>query len=369
MNYQIYRLNLMKKYDIEFLKKNELIIFECISGSHAYGTNTPESDIDKKGIFIMPKKDFYSLGYIEQVNDEKYDIVYYEIKKYIEMLLKSNPNALEILASSKENIINKNPIFDLLDLNMFLTKKCKDSFAGYAYQQIKKSRGDNKKIVNTMDEVKKTIYDFCYILKENKSVSLKKWIKENNITPEYCGLSRVDHAPDLYALYYDSSENIKYNGIIENSNSTTLKLTSIPKEEVHHLKNFLYYNEDGYKIYCKKYNEYMIWLKERNENRYKINLEHNKNYDSKNMSHCFRLIEIAQEIALNKTITLKSKNIDFLLKVKEGYFDYDYLINLAEEKFEETNKIYENSDIKESINIEEVEKILIELRERFYIQE
>jgi hypothetical protein len=87
------------------------------------------------------------------------------------------------------------------------------------------------------------------------------------------------------------------------------------------------------------------------------------------MSHCFRLIEIAQEIALNKTITLKSKNIDFLLKVKEGYFNYDYLINLAEEKFEETNKIYENSDIKESINIEEVEKILIELRERFYIQE
>jgi hypothetical protein len=251
----------MKKYDIEFLKKNELIIFECISGSHAYGTNTPESDIDKKGIFIMPKKDFYSLGYIEQVNDEKYDIVYYEIKKYIEMLLKSNPNALEILASSKENIISKNPIFDLLDLNMFLTKKCKDSFAGYAYQQIKKSRGDNKKIVNPMDEVKKTIYDFCYILKENKSVSFKKWIKENNINPEYCGLSRVDHAPDLYALYYDSSENIKYNGIIENSNSTTLKLTSIPKEEVHHLKNFLYYNEDGYKIYCKKYNEYMIWLK------------------------------------------------------------------------------------------------------------
>jgi len=32
--------------DIEYLRKNNLIILECISGSRAYGLETPESDTD-----------------------------------------------------------------------------------------------------------------------------------------------------------------------------------------------------------------------------------------------------------------------------------------------------------------------------------
>lgn len=91
----------------------------------------------------MLEEDYFGLEYIEQVNDSKYDIVYYEIKKYIEMLIKSNPNALEMLASTSENIIIKNSVFNRLNLNMFLTKKSKDSFAGYAYHQINKKKPTN----------------------------------------------------------------------------------------------------------------------------------------------------------------------------------------------------------------------------------
>lgn len=355
----------MKKYDIDFLKKNNLIIFECISGSHAYGTNTKDSDIDKKGVFVMPENDYFGLTYIDQINDEKYDIVYYEIKKYIEMLLKSNPNALEMLASTNKEILIKNDVFDLLKLDMFLTKKCKDSFAGYAYHQIKKSRGDNKKIVNPMGEIKKTIFDFCYILKENKSINFNKWIKENNIDTQICGLSRIDHAPDLYALYFDDLRQVKFEGMTQR-NSTTLLLSSIPKEHVSFLKALLYYNEDGYKTYCKKYNEYTEWIKNRNEKRYQTNLDHKKNYDSKNMSHCFRLLEIAKDIAINKTITLKSENIDFLLNIKDGKYEYDDLIELSDKKLNEIERLYNESDLKKYINVEEAENILINIRKNFY---
>ena len=31
------------------------IVYECLSGSHAYGLATPESDIDIKGVFILPE--------------------------------------------------------------------------------------------------------------------------------------------------------------------------------------------------------------------------------------------------------------------------------------------------------------------------
>ena len=355
----------MNKYNIEYLKNNNLIVFECVAGSHSHGTNNQNSDLDKKGVFIMAKNDYYGLDYVEQVNDEKYDIVYYEIKKFIFLLLKSNPNALEMLASENENILYKNPIFDLLNIKSFLSKKCHEAFASYAYGQIKKSRGENKKIVQAMDEKKKNLYDFCYILKDDKSTAFSEWLNNSNIDPEYCGISRIDHAPDLYVLYYDDTKKIKYNGITSH-NSTSLKLSSIPKNQVNNLKTLFYYNEDGFKTYCKKYDEYWNWVKNRNENRFKTNIDHNKNYDSKNMSHCFRLIDEAEEIGISQTLTLKSKNRDFLMKVKNGDFEYDYLIELAQKKLNEIDKIYKESNLPDSLDQTITENILVELRDRFY---
>ena len=45
---------------IEELKKSGSIIFECISGSKAYGLATPISDTDIRGVFILPKEQFYA---------------------------------------------------------------------------------------------------------------------------------------------------------------------------------------------------------------------------------------------------------------------------------------------------------------------
>jgi hypothetical protein len=35
------------------LKNQGLLLFECISGNRAYGTNTPQSDTDLKGVFVL----------------------------------------------------------------------------------------------------------------------------------------------------------------------------------------------------------------------------------------------------------------------------------------------------------------------------
>jgi len=71
---------------IEELKKSGSIIFESISGSRAYGLDTATSDTDIRGVFILPKTQFYSLNYIGQVNNETNDIAYYELGKFIELL-------------------------------------------------------------------------------------------------------------------------------------------------------------------------------------------------------------------------------------------------------------------------------------------
>jgi predicted nucleotidyltransferase len=61
---------------IEDLRDKGLIILECISGSKAYGLDTPSSDTDIKGVFILPKEEYYGLTYTPQVNNETNDIVF-----------------------------------------------------------------------------------------------------------------------------------------------------------------------------------------------------------------------------------------------------------------------------------------------------
>ena len=73
----------------------------------------------------------------------------------------------------KECILYKHPVFDGIKLDCFLSKQCEKSFANYAYAQIKKARGLNKKIMNPMAKEKKGVLDFCYIYNGSKSIFLK----------------------------------------------------------------------------------------------------------------------------------------------------------------------------------------------------
>ena len=133
---------------IQELKDKGLIIYECISGSRAYGLELPTSDTDIKGVFILPQSKFYGLEYIPQVTNESNDIVYYELGRFIELLKNNNPNILELLATPSDKILSKHKLIDNIRPEIFVSKKCKDTFGGYAFTQVRKARCLNKKNVN-----------------------------------------------------------------------------------------------------------------------------------------------------------------------------------------------------------------------------
>jgi hypothetical protein len=64
-----------------------------------------------------------------------------------------------------------------------------------------KSKGLNKKILNPVDKERKSILDFCFILKGQGSVSLKQWLSENGKTQENCGLVNIDHTKGMFAFF------------------------------------------------------------------------------------------------------------------------------------------------------------------------
>ena len=108
---------------LEELENSDCILFKTICGSKAYGLDNEHSDTDIKGVFILPMNQYYSINYISQINDEKNDVVYYELNKFVELALKNNPNILELLNMPEDSIVFKHSLFDRFLLSDFLSKK------------------------------------------------------------------------------------------------------------------------------------------------------------------------------------------------------------------------------------------------------
>src|ERR1051326_5445626 len=114
---------------IRELRDKNLIVLECITGSKAYGLELSGSDIDFKGVFVLPEKDYYGLNYIAQISNEKNDEMFYELKRFVELLLKNNPNIIELLGISPECMLYKHPLMNAIQPELFLSKLCRETFA------------------------------------------------------------------------------------------------------------------------------------------------------------------------------------------------------------------------------------------------
>ena len=424
-----------KIYDQEGKYRGE-ILYEYIRGSHLYGTNVATSDEDRGGIYIMPNESLLGLGfdYQNEIKDAGNDKCIWELGRFLELALSSNPTVLEALFVPDDKVIYEHPVIKELRSHRdeFVTKKCFAPFGGYASQQIKKAQGQNKKIHWDMEKMtRKTVLDFCYTDKGQGSQPIKEFLKENNLDQKYCGLVNIPHQPNTYGLYYDFAAHYKfevydsekellgrepddddfqnwcfdmryrtatfdkfmdydycmktynrvvnkefygYKGIVEpddESKSNTVRLSSIPKGELPICK--MTYNSNGYASHCKKYREYEEWKNTRNPARYESNLEGERSgnpdlmYDCKNMMHCFRLMAMAKEIAEGKGINLDRTNIDreFLLDVRNRKFGYSELAKRMLKLKDEMDEAIKNSTIKEEIDRNMVNEILLNARKQF----
>jgi predicted nucleotidyltransferase len=126
------------------------IVLEGKMGSHSYGTSTPESDLDTMGIVVpTPSKDYY-LGLKTFGNSDTVDIKnatldahYFEIRKFVNLCLKNNPNCLPLLYIRPQDYLVSTDLGQVLITNrsLFLSKKVYHTFCGYAAAQQKRMLG------------------------------------------------------------------------------------------------------------------------------------------------------------------------------------------------------------------------------------
>ncbi len=125
-------------------------------GSTVHGTYIADKqiidDIDIMGVAIPPINYYMGLNKFEQFErlpekedkTDPWDIVIYEFHKFVRLLIKSNPNVMQLLWLPERFYINVSDIGKELIANrhLFATKHAYHSFSGYAYGQLKRMTAD-----------------------------------------------------------------------------------------------------------------------------------------------------------------------------------------------------------------------------------
>jgi len=349
------------------LRERHLLLFEAVSGSRAYGTNLPHSDTDLRGVFVLPESEFFGLSYLPQIANETNDEVFYELRRFVELLLKNNPTALELLGTPADCVIYQHPLFENFRTVGFLSKLCRQSFAEYAVAQIRKAQGMNKKINHPEPPARKSILDFCYVTVGAEAQPVAAWLAYQGLGSAQCGLAKVPHLTDLYALFTDSTpgRQLGYRGLVRDPNtSQDVLLSAVPTGE--EPAAYLSFNRTGYSVYCRAFREYWDWVEKRNKERYENTVQHGKNYDAKNMLHVFRLLQMAEEIARTGAINVRRPNREFLLQIRRGEFDYTELLAEAELLIQQVDAAFSTSTLPAAPDASAAEALLQQVRRSFY---
>lgn len=125
------------------------ILLRGVVGSSAYGLAREGSDIDRLGIFAYPTDAFWGLRNLDDsvVTHEPSDVTLHEVAKYVRLALKCNPTILELMWLP-EHLIEINTVHGKTLRHMreaFLsTKAVRDSYGGYAKQQVERLQRRNK---------------------------------------------------------------------------------------------------------------------------------------------------------------------------------------------------------------------------------
>ena len=336
--------------------ENYPLLYKCVVGSTAYGLNTENSDVDIKGIYLQDAIEISCGRYVPQLNVGK-DEVYYELNRFLELIAeKANPTLIEMLFVDASDVLYCHPRFEaVLELrDRFLTKKCKDSFAGMAIAQIKKARSTDK-MMNWEQErfERKGVLDFCQVTSSTitGSMGFMTFCEKFGYDQTQMAVAGLDKMKDCYELFID--ENRTYTkGLVSSfgNESNELKLCSIPKGETSF--GVLYFNKDAYMTHCKEYKLYKDWIEKRNMNRFVETEQTQKKVDSKNLMHCCRLIDMAIEVASGKKLIVKRPNKEFLLSVRRGEVEPEELIEKYEALVKVADELFENSKLPECCEVD-----------------
>ena len=119
------------------------VMLKCVIGSRAYGLESSDSDTDRRGVFLPSAARHWSLaGVPEQIENDATQEAYWELRKFLVLALKANPNVLECLYTPIIEVASPLGGQLLAMREVFLSRLVYQTYNGYVLSQFKKLEGD-----------------------------------------------------------------------------------------------------------------------------------------------------------------------------------------------------------------------------------
>lgn len=289
-------------------------IFEGITGSQLYGTNTPESDFDSRGVCVPPLEILLDPFMKFTVKDsfEGEDRSIFELGKFINLCADNNPNVLEMLFIPDEFVLHKTNSWKKVieQRHLFLSKNIKHRFLGYAFSQLEAIKRHREWFINPPDH-KPTREEF--------GLSQSPLVSEANIQ------NMMGVPNNLFKQeYYEELQ-----------------------------------NERRYRETKKKWDNYMQWQTNRNPKRKAS--EEQIGFDGKYASHLFRLMSEGKELLLTGKITFPLPNAEWLLSIKQGFYSYEQILEMAKTMESEFEIWYEQSPLPNTPNRNKLKELYYDI--------
>ena len=237
--------------DNKHLGKN--IILLGLGGSHAYGTNNENSDLDVRGVTLNSKEEILTNKNFEQFTNEETDTTIYSFNKIISLLCNCNPNVIELLGLKSEHYLYLSPIGQELLNNrkLFLSKEAIHSFGGYANSQLRRlgnkaartaSQAEREQhILNSIEHAKYTFKNkYFYHSEDSINLYIDKAVQEGYDTEIFMDVN-LKHYPlrDYKSMWSEMNNIVKDYGKIGKRNHRAIEHNKLSKHMCHLVRLYL----------------------------------------------------------------------------------------------------------------------------------
>ncbi len=346
--------------NLEWLKSGTILL--CTHGSHAYGLNTPTSDVDIKGVCVPPRN--YFLGFaqtFEQAVSRDPDMAIFEIRKFFRLAAEGNPNIIEILWGDESELRILTPAGrKLVDAReLFISKKTRHTFSGYAHSQLKRIAGHYRWLKNppkappTRKDLglpEHTVIPRDQLAAAQAAVAkkLEEWELKDMSGVEPADRVRLQTAMAEMAAEMKITADEKYAAAARSIgiNENFLRLLDLERQ---------------YKAKRVEWDQYQNWVATRNPARAEIEAKYG--YDCKHAMHLVRLMRMAHEILDTGKVIVKRPDRGELLAIRNGAWTYEQLIEWAEKQDAELESVYQASTLRHAPDRVALDKLCVQIAE------
>lgn len=343
----------------------ERTLYLTLHGSHAYGTNTPESDVDVRGIAVAPK-DFYlgvGQGFEQATQLDPVDLTVFELRKFLKLASDTNPNALELLFTDPSDHLYVHPlmrpIFEARDA--FLSRRALYTFSGYSRSQMRRIQNHHRWLKNPMGAPPNRA-DFGLgpetVIPKNQleaaQANIRKkldswtWRAMEELTPDTRMEIQAEFVRRLSEITLwgeDDIEEKKWFAATRACGYDTNFIEVLDKERRYNAK-------------LSDWKSYQKWLKSRNPDRAK--LEAKFGYDTKHASHLIRLGLMCEELLTTGTLVVKRPDADYLLRVRAGEYSYEYIMDYSDTLDVRLKELAESSPLPKRPDLKKINALCVD---------